>query len=96
MKEDRVGNRLEIVLLLKKLKSPSLIVSASSVSKTITLSSDLNELCDRLKVLLQENQAGNNSEINNEEIVAIEDKLFEYKCITEKQHKQLLIKCNLI
>ena len=32
----------------------------------------------------------------NEETVAIVDKLLEYKCITKKQHKQILIKCNLI
>ena len=71
------------------------MVSASGVSKTIFLSSDPNELCDRLKLLLQEKQAGNNSDIINEEIVII-DKLLEYKCITKKQHKQILIKCNLL
>ena len=38
--------------LIKLLKSPGLIVSASGVSKTIFLSSDANELCDRLKLLL--------------------------------------------
>ena len=39
--------------LLKLLKSPDLKVSASGVSKTILLSSDPDELCDRLKILLQ-------------------------------------------
>ena len=82
--------------LIKLLNSPGLMVSASGVSKTILLSSDPNELCDRLKLLLQEKQAGNNSDIINEEIVAIIDKLLEYKCITKKQHKQILIKCNLL
>ena len=82
--------------LIKLLKSPGLIVSASGFSKTIFLSSDPNELCDRLKLLLQEKHAGNNSDIINEEIVAIVDKLLEYKCITKKQHKQILIKCNLL
>ena len=82
--------------LIKLLNSPGLMVSASGVSKTIFLSSDVNELCDRLKLLLQEKQAGNNSNIINEEIVAIVDKLLEYKCITKKQHKQILIKCNLL
>ena len=82
--------------LIKLLKSPGLIVSASGVSKTIFLSSDPNELCDRLKLLLQEKHAGNNSDINNDEIVAIVDKLLEYKCISKKQHKQILIKCNLL
>ena len=33
--------------LIKLLKSPGLMVSASGVSKTIFLSSDANEVCDR-------------------------------------------------
>ena len=82
--------------LINLLKSPGLIVSASGVSKTIFLSSDPDELCNRLKLLLQEKHAGNNSDIINEEIVAIVDKLLEYKCISKKQHKQILIKCNLL
>ena len=82
--------------LIKLLNSPGLMVSASGVSKTIFLSSDPNELCDRLKLLLQEKQAGNNSDIINDEIVVIIDKLLEYKCISRKQHRQILIKCNLL
>ena len=82
--------------LIKLLKSPGLIVSASGISKKIFLSSDPNELCDRLKLILQEKHAGNNSDITNEEIVAIVDKLLEYKCISKKEHKQILIKCNLL
>ena len=82
--------------LIKLLKSPCLIVSASGVSKTIFLSSDPDELCERLKLLLQEKHAGNSSDIINEEIVVIIDKLLEYKCISKKQHKQILIKCNLL
>ena len=82
--------------LIKLLKSPGLMVSASGVSKTIFLSSDPDELCDRLRLLLQEKHAGNNSDIINDEIVAIVDKLLEYKCISKKQHKQILIKCNLL
>ena len=82
--------------LIKLLKSPSLMVSASGVSKTIFLSSDPDELCDRLKLLLQEKQAGNNSHIINDEVVAIIDVLLKYKCITKKQLKQILIKCNLL
>ena len=65
------------------------MVSASGISKTIFLSSDPNELCDRLKILLQEKQAGNNSDIYNDEIVVIIDKLLEYKCIIKKQHKKI-------
>ena len=82
--------------LINLLKSPGLMVSASGVSKTIFLSSDPDELCDRLKLFLQEKQAGNNSDIINEEIVAIVEKLLEYKCISKKQHKQILSKCNLL
>ena len=82
--------------LTNLLKSPGLMVSASGVSKTIVLSSDPDELCDRLKLLLQERHAGNNSDVINDEIIAIIDKLLEYRCITKKQHKQILVKCNLI
>ena len=80
--------------LISLLNSPAIM--ASGVPNTIFLSSDANELCDRLKLLLQEKHAGNNSDIINDEIVAIVDKLLEYKCISKKQHKQILIKCNLI
>ena len=80
--------------LIKLLKSPAIM--ASGASNTIFLSSDPNELCDRLKLLLQEKHAGNNSDLINDEIVAIVDKLLEYKCISKKQHKQILTKCNLL
>ena len=71
-------------------------ITASGITKTIILSSDPNELCDRLKLLLQEKHGGNNSNLIDEEIVAIIDKLLEYKCLSKKQHKQILIKCNLL
>ena len=90
-----VGNKsIRDRTLIKLLKSPAIM--ASGVSKTIFLSSDPNELCDRLRLLLQEKHAGNNSDIINEEIVAIVDKLLEYKCISKKQHEQILFKCNLL
>ena len=92
-----VGNKsIRDRKLIKLLNSPGLIVSASGISKTKFLSSDPNELCDRLKLLLQEKQAGTNSNIINDEIVAIVDKLLEYKCISQEQHKQILLKCNLL
>ena len=79
--ERHVGNKsTRDRTLIELLNSPSLLVSASGISKTIFLSSDPNELCDRLKLLLQEKQAGNNSDVINQEIVAIVDKLLEYKC----------------
>ena len=81
--------------LLKLLKSPGLIVSASGVSKTLFLSCDPDELCDRLKLLLQENHAGKKSDIIDDEILAIVDKLIENKCVSKEQHKQISFKCNL-
>ena len=69
---------------------------ASGLSNTIVLSSDPDELCDRLRMLLQEKHTGNNSDLFNDEMVAKVDKLLEYKCITKKQHKQILFKCNLL
>ena len=80
--------------IIRLLEQPAIM--ASGFSKTIILSSDPNELCDRLKLLLQEKHGGNNSNLIDEEIVAIIDKLLEYKCISKKQHKQILIKCNLL
>ena len=90
------GNKSTRVRTLIKLpNSPGLMVSASGVSMTIFLSSDLDELCNRLKYLLKEKHAGNNSNIFNDEIVAIADKLLEYKCLPKNQRKQILIKCIL-
>ena len=66
----------------KLLESPTIM--ASGVSKTNFLSSDPDELFHRLKLLLQEKHAGNNSNLINDEIVAIVDKLLEYKCISKK------------
>ena len=79
--------------IIKILESPSIMASGI---KTIFLSENADELCDRLKLLLQEKHGGNNSDLINDEIVAIIDKLLEYKCISKKQHKQILIKCNLL
>ena len=70
--------------LIKLLKSPAIM--ASGVSKTIFLSSAPDELCSRLKLLLQEKHAENNSDINNNQIIAIVDKLLECKSISKKQH----------
>ena len=80
--------------MIRLLEQPAIM--ASGFSKTIILSSDPNELCDRLKLLLQEKHGVNNSNLIDEEIVAIVDKLLEYNCIYKKQHKQNLIKCNLL
>ena len=74
------------------------MVSASAASKklfskTKFLSFDPFETCERLKLLLQEKQAGNYSVFISDETVAIADTLFEYNCVSTKQHENLLIKC---
>ena len=80
--------------MIRLLDKPAIM--ASGISKTMFLSSNPNELCNRLKLLLQENHGGNKSNLIDEEIVAILDNLLEYKCFSKKQHKQILIKCNLL
>ena len=93
--ERRVGNKsTRDRTLIKLLNSPT--IKVSGISKTIILSSYSNELCYRLKILLQQKHGGNDFNLIDEEIVAIIDKLLEYKCLSKKQHKQILIKCNLI
>ena len=64
--------------MIKLLKSPAIM--ASGTSNILFLSSDPDELCNRLKIVLQEIQAGNNFEL---EIVAIIHKLLEYRCMTK-------------
>ena len=77
----------------KLLKSPAKMASGVT---TKFLSENPDELCSRLKLILQERHGGNNSDIINNEIVAIVDKLSEDKCISKKQHKQILPKCKLL
>ena len=79
--------------IIRLLKPPAIMASGIS---TIILPSDPDELCNRIKLLLQEIHVGSNSYLINKEIVAIVDKLLEFKCITKKQHEQVLIKGNLL
>ena len=60
---------------IKLLKTPGLAVSASGVSKILFSSSRPNELRDILKTILQQKQAGSNSNIFNKETVAIVGKI---------------------
>ena len=83
--------------LVKLINSPairagSLNKSKSNGGSTILLSSNRNDHCDRLNILLQEKQAGIKSNIIDEEIMAFLDKLFDYKRISTKQHRLLLRK----
>ena len=74
------SNRLESPIRL--LKSPANMASGIC---TKILPENPIELYDRMK-LLEEKKSGNNSYIMNEEIVAVADKLLEYKCMFIKQH----------
>ena len=56
--------------LIRLLKSPTNMVSGVT---TTFLSENPDKLCDRLKLLLQEKQVGNNSDIINDETVVIID-----------------------
>ena len=53
----------------------------ASGNSTIFLPLDPNKLCDRLQLILQEKQTGNNSYVYNEEIFAIVDKELEKRHI---------------
>ena len=79
--------------LVKLHKSPAIFASRVS---TIFLPVNPNELCNGFKAVLQEKQTGKNSNITNDEIVALVDKLLEYSCIYTKQQKRFSIKCNLL
>ena len=68
---------------IRLLKSPAIMALGNS---KMFIPKNLNELCDRIKLLLQEKKAGISSDIINVEIVAIVDKLLEDKCISTKQH----------
>ena len=76
--------------LIRLLQSPAIMVPGIA---TILSPENPDEVIDRLKLLLQEKQAGNYFDIINEEILAVDYKLLEHKCISTKQHKFLLLKC---
>ena len=60
--------------MIKLLKSPAITVFGVT---TIFMSENPDENCDRLKLILQEIQAGNKSDLIKKQIVAIVDKLLE-------------------
>ena len=74
---------------VRLLKSPAILVSG--ISKFF-LPENLGELLDRLKLILQEKEAGKKSIIINDKIVAIADKFLENKSLSMKQHIFFLIK----
>ena len=79
------GKKLIDGSLMKNYFSKSAILASGL--KNIFLSKNLNELYDKLKILLEENPAGKISDQITQEIVAIIDKFLEYKCNTPTQRK---------
>ena len=69
---------------------------ASSLHEAIFLSENANDICDRLRLIILENQAVNHTNEFDNEINAKVDKVLEYKSITPNQHKQILIKFVLL
>ena len=74
---EQKGNRDKSLIIL--VKSPT--IQDSGISRKI-LSSDHNEPCERIKILIQEKQVCNLSNIIDGEIITIVDKLLEYKCLS--------------
>ena len=61
-----------------------------SVISTKFLRENANKLSDRLKLLIKEKQAGKNSDIIAEQIIALVDEFSEYKSISSKQNSTLV------
>ena len=80
--------------LIKLLKLPGLMISASGISNTVFLPSGPNNFCQRIKLRIREKHAGMISDIINKEIVVILDKILQH--ISKKQHYQTIIKGNLL
>ena len=66
------------------------LTTESRLIEYIFLPSDPNELCDRLKILLQEKTGGNNNPQINQEIMAINDKFLEYKIIGLEENENMI------
>ena len=75
--------------LIELLITPA--ITASGIS-TEFLPENSKELCDGIELLQQQKPARKNSDINSEKIIATVDNLSEYKLLSRKQHKFLLLK----
>ena len=81
-----------LVMLLKSRVEMAMSLKKKSFSNTRWLSSAQNELGDRMKILLRPKQAGSKSNIIGEENFAMAGKILEYKSISKKQRRFLLLK----
>ena len=64
----------------------------SKIQKKSCLLENPETFCNRICLKTQEEQSGNNTNMFQAEIVAITDKLLEYKCTTSTKHKNVLNK----
>ena len=78
----------------ERLLSKPMEFIASVITKTRWLSSVPKELCDNLNFLLQKIDPPNISNECNGKILDIVDKLLDYKCLSEKQHRFLKNNCS--
>ena len=76
--------------LIKLLKSPAIMTSGISI---IFPPEKYNELCSRLKLIIQAKETRKNFDLPFEKNVAMADKLLEYKYIYTKQHSFLIFEC---
>ena len=63
---------------------------ASGFQEIFFLSENPNELCNSIRLIIQEKQCGNDSNRFDSEIYAIIDEFLKYKYITPTEHKNLL------
>ena len=79
-------NAYKFIIIRKISSDPD--VPCTSASEVITfLAENPEEFCNRLRIIVPEKQRGNDTNIFDYEIVAIIDKLFEYKCVTKTPQK---------
>ena len=69
--------------------------STSASSLLIFLSGNPDELCNRIRLIIQEKQ-GETTKVFDDETIAMNDKLLKYKCITPTHHKKNLTRFNLL
>ena len=88
-KNTRVRSLVNIITA-PAITAGSLRKSKPNGGSTKFLHSNLNELCDTVKLLPQEKRFGKKSNIIDEKIIFPVDKLLEYKCVSTKQHSTLV------
>ena len=64
------------------------VLLGSDLQKGIFLSVNPDEICNRLRLIIQEKRAGNDANRFDSGVIPIVDKLLDYKCITRTQHKK--------